>query len=309
MIINSFSEEFDKATNHLLELANKFFHDKMIYLGKTSKNAFSILKLKENNVNCGLIEGMTIHLNESICQFVINSKNPVLINNIKIDERAKRISVVSEANISSYIGVPIILKNGEVFGTLCAIDSKTSNFNEDEVKTLENLAYFFSFVVDLGNLALTDMLTGLYNRNFFHSLTLEKLQQQGIFMMLDLDGFKEVNDQLGHVAGDRVIKDVANRIKAHITENDYAIRWGGDEFIIIYPGLYSVDAIVQKVEMIFHEIITIPAITNNLSISTSIGIVRYPQDGKDIETLLRHADIALYQAKGNGKKNYQFYVK
>ena len=307
MNINSFDEEFEKATSNLLELVNGFFDDKMIFLGKTTNNVFSILKLRENSVNCGLKEGITIHLNESVCQLIFNSKKPVLINDTKIHKVAKLVPMVLEANIHSYIGVPIMLKNGEVYGTLCAVDSKSSNFNEEDIKTLENLAYLFSFVVDLGKLALHDGLTGLYNRHFLHSLAFENLEKQGTLLLLDLDGFKEVNDQLGHAAGDGVLKEVANRIKKHITDNDYAIRWGGDEFIIIYPELHSEGNILKRVETIFQEITTIPAMTSNISITTSIGIVRYPHDGEDIETLLRHADIALYQAKRNGKRNFQFY--
>ncbi|MFQ5753378.1 MAG: putative bifunctional diguanylate cyclase/phosphodiesterase, partial [bacterium] len=125
---------------------------------------------------------------------------------------------------------------------------------------------------------------------------------------LDLDGFKSVNDTLGHSAGDHLLQCVAQRLKKNIRESDSIARLGGDEFTIILDHItHMQDAakVAQKIIKVFSKPFIIEE--QELYVTCSIGISLYPFDGVDIKTLVKKADIAMYRSKGQGKNKYQFY--
>jgi diguanylate cyclase (GGDEF)-like protein len=125
---------------------------------------------------------------------------------------------------------------------------------------------------------------------------------------LDLDRFKQINDTLGHDAGDQLLREVATRIKACVRASDTVARLGGDEFVVLLPamgdGKYAA-TVAQKILAVIARPFTL--IGHEFRITTSIGISTFPQDGLDEQTLTKNADIAMYQAKEEGKNNFQFY--
>ncbi|MBL8522107.1 MAG: EAL domain-containing protein, partial [Betaproteobacteria bacterium] len=168
---------------------------------------------------------------------------------------------------------------------------------------------------DLRHRAFHDELTGLPNRAMFmDSLgrALGRMQRRsGMFSVLfiDLDRFKIVNDTLGHDAGDRLLQMVATRIKTSVRDADLLARLGGDEFVILIEDHGSpaeVALVAQKVldsmeqAYLLHD--------REVNLTASIGISVFPQDGADVTTLVKNADIAMYQAKELGRNNYQFYA-
>ena len=162
--------------------------------------------------------------------------------------------------------------------------------------------------------ATQDPLTGLFNRTMFMDhLLLEMAQarrdgKKVAVLFLDLDRFKYINDTLGHDAGDQLLKEVACRLKGSMRESDTIARIGGDEFNVLLPSISQAEdviAMARKIIFSFKEPYSIAG--HRLSMSTSIGISIYPDDGEDAETLLKNADIAMYHAKEQGGNNYQFY--
>ncbi|MFA6311145.1 MAG: EAL domain-containing protein [Sterolibacterium sp.] len=136
----------------------------------------------------------------------------------------------------------------------------------------------------------------------------EKSKAKVALMFLDMDHFKSINESEGHLFGDAVLKIVSTRIQSCVRESDMISRHGGDEFIVILSDLRDTDAIVRIAEMILRrteEPITLD--DHELSLTTSIGIALYPDDGKDFESLLSSADAAMYQAKEVGRNTYQFF--
>jgi diguanylate cyclase (GGDEF)-like protein len=124
-------------------------------------------------------------------------------------------------------------------------------------------------------------------------------------LFLDLDGFKAVNDTYGHDAGDELLRSVASRLKSSIRGSDLLARLGGDEFVIFLPEVEAVaaaEAVARKIVTALAEPYLLGAIQAH--VTTSIGIALSPADGTDVETLLQHADLALYEAKSSGKNNY-----
>lgn len=167
---------------------------------------------------------------------------------------------------------------------------------------------------DMRRKAMHDPLTGLPNRTtFLEALdrAVRKAQRrQGRFSVLfvDLDHFKEVNDSLGHAAGDELLQSVAERLTAAVRQSDLVARMGGDEFVVLVEdprGPEEVMIVAGKILKLLERPVLIDF--HEVAISASVGISSYPEDGEDLETLVKHADAAMYQAKERGRNNYQHY--
>jgi diguanylate cyclase (GGDEF)-like protein len=163
-------------------------------------------------------------------------------------------------------------------------------------------------------LAYYDPLTGLPNRSMFSKLLIQSIaaaRRHGrhfAVAFLDLDRFKQINDTLGHEAGDQLLQEVAIRLKACVRDSDTVARLGGDEFVVLLAELTD----DQYAAIVARKILEVTArpfilIGQEFQVTASIGISTYPQDGLDEQTLTKNADIAMYQAKAEGKNNYQFY--
>ena len=164
-------------------------------------------------------------------------------------------------------------------------------------------------------MAQHDFLTDLPNR----VLLMDRLAQaiahaerdsrKVAIMFLDLDTFKVINDTLGHQVGDQLLQEVANRIRSTARASDTVSRQGGDEFVIMLPEVENTD-VVALIAMKLLDTIAAPYLIceNEIDVTTSIGISVYPEDGLDGDTLIKHADAAMYHAKGKGRNNYQFFT-
>lgn len=164
------------------------------------------------------------------------------------------------------------------------------------------------------HLASHDALTGLANRASFNERLKDALkyaQRDGHLVavhMLDLDRFKSINDTLGHHAGDLLLKEVARRLRTHIRETDLAARLGGDEFVIVQTHLAEAGAAEVLADKIVVEL-SLPYLLDGQEVysGTSIGIAVYPNDAHEPGQLVKLADLALYEAKNQGRLNYQVY--
>lgn len=159
-----------------------------------------------------------------------------------------------------------------------------------------------------------DALTHLPNRTYFHA-TLEKLVTQAraddsefTLLFLDLDGFKNVNDTLGHHSGDELLRNVSARLISAVREGDIVSRLGGDEFVVLLAGSVDRDITEGICSRIISEVSRVYWIDQNeVAISTSIGIARYPVDAQTSSELIDNSDKALYVSKASGRSTYRFY--
>jgi len=167
---------------------------------------------------------------------------------------------------------------------------------------------------EIQQLSNYDALTGLPNRSLLHdrlklAIAQASRDQQLVgVLLLDLDRFKSINDAFGHRAGDKLLKTVARRLAACIRESDTLACLGGDEFVVILAGVNSAEGITtaaKKILMLVSEPVYIDG--QEIYTSGSIGIAVYPMDGDDSDTLLKHADLAMYQAKELERNNFQFF--
>ncbi len=167
----------------------------------------------------------------------------------------------------------------------------------------------------LGHMAYYDGLTNLPNRELFGDRLRQAIIQARrhkrmlAVMFLDLDRFKGVNDSLGHKMGDLLLQSVAERLVSCVREGDTVARLGGDEFIVLFPDMdeaRDASLVAQKMQNALLRGFLLDG--HELFITTSIGISLYPTDGVDVDSLIQNADAAMYQAKAQGRNNYQFYT-
>jgi diguanylate cyclase (GGDEF)-like protein/PAS domain S-box-containing protein len=166
------------------------------------------------------------------------------------------------------------------------------------------------------HMAYHDSLTGLPNRALLADrldramLAVQRSDRRLAVMFLDLDRFKTINDSLGHLTGDHLLKEVASRLCRAVRASDTVARLGGDEFVVLVPGIRAPEECTHVAEKIIEALASpFPFEGRMLHITPSIGICMYPDDGGDVETLMRHADAAMYHAKASGRNNYQFFTQ
>jgi two-component system CheB/CheR fusion protein len=206
-------------------------------------------------------------------------------------------------------------KNGEIYpqhlSISCVLDDR------------ENLTYYIAIFNDITHkkqieqeihqLAFYDPLTNTPNRHLLRDRLTQAIgnsireNSRFCLMFLDLDHFKEVNDTLGHAAGDQLLIEVSRRLESQVRDKDTVCRFGGDEFVLLLSEINRDDA-TSKASAILTEILKPYVIQNQiLTISTSLGIAIYPEDGSNYSELLKNADTAMYQAKENGRNSFRFF--
>ena len=182
--------------------------------------------------------------------------------------------------------------------------------------TVEDITDRKSYSEKIEYQATHDELTGLPNR----SLLKDRLQQaisnanrngsQIAVVYIDLDKFKDVNDSMGHIAGDQLLITMGNRFASCLRDSDTVARPGGDEFVLILSNLHNLQSLSQTLDRILMAVAKPYKIQQREFIITcSLGVSLYPDDGKDCDTLFKNADTAMYEAKKAGKNNYQFFTK
>ncbi len=183
------------------------------------------------------------------------------------------------------------------------------------VLSLRDLTQLKAAQSELHRLAFYDPLTGLANRQLFRdrlSHVVRRCRRSGepaALMFLDLDGFKRINDTLGHDAGDELLQQVASWLEGCVREEDSVARLGGDEFVVLLSQLSGPDAATKVAETILRRLCQrIRLNDHEVGITVSIGITMIPHDSEDTGTLMKYADLAMYRAKELGRNNYQFFT-
>lgn len=207
-------------------------------------------------------------------------------------------------------------RNGEAYPQWISITAVHNEQNE-----VTHYVGLFSDITErkkaeerIQHLAHYDALTNLPNR----LLLAERFAQAAeharaesgrlALLFLDLDRFKEVNDSFGHDTGDNLLRDVADRLRRCMRGSDTVARMGGDEFIVLLPGVNSGDDAVRVIRKFLNELHKpLNVHGHQFTVTASIGVTLYPGDGQDLGTLIKNADIAMYQAKASGRNAYRFF--
>lgn len=311
----STSREFRRLVG---ELQGAIKHDLRLIatlMGKVFENASEGVIITD-------AEGLILNVNKAFCDVTGYDKSEVLGENPRILHSGRQDSIFYDQLWDDLLSrnrwegeIWNRRKNGDIYPEWLMITAVM-----DESGETSHYIAIFSDVSSqkeseerLYYLAHYDNLSKLPNRLAFNDRLKQAISQakrtegQVAVMFLDLDGFKGVNDSLGHNAGDEVIKEVAIRLGKIMRETDTISRFGGDEFTVLLPeaSAAGVEIAAQKIIDTIAEPIRIGS--HETSITTSIGISLFPQHGEDIETLIKQADMAMYEAKEQGKNQFLFY--
>ena len=205
-------------------------------------------------------------------------------------------------------------------GHECAIEDSAAPIHDRDgqvtgaVIVFHDVSMARSVVQEMSHLAQHDVLTDLPNRMMLSDRLTQAISlarrnhHQLAVLFLDLDGFKHINDSLGHSVGDQLLQSVAERLSACVRKSDTVSRQGGDEFVILLPEVtHAADAAISAAKIIT-ELRKVHSIgEHRLRITVSIGVSTYPNNGEDADTLLKNADTAMYHAKQSGRDNCQFF--
>lgn len=264
-----------------------------------------------------------LKVNQALCDIVGYSETELLLMNIndivhtedlKTNEKFMQKMLGGEVK-TAQSAQRYLRKSGEIIWVSINL-SVVENEQQKPlyfIAQLQNITNEKKSEEQLRHLAYHDGLTDLLNRNRLEAkleeiLALAKRHDEGFAVIfLDLDRFKNINDTIGHDAGDLLLQVVAKRLKNTVRSTDLLARVGGDEFVIVLNELNKVDKIANIVDKIVKHLLQPMMIKGHeVYVTMSIGISVYPYDGNNIETLLKNADLALYRAKELGRNNYQF---
>ena len=218
------------------------------------------------------------------------------------DVTARREAAESVRRARDELEVRVLERTAELAGANALLEAEIVERRQAEAR-VHHMAYH-------------DSLTGLPNRALLADrldramLAAERTDRKLAVMFIDLDRFKTINDSLGHQTGDHLLKEVGGRLCRAVRASDTVARLGGDEFVVLVPGIRGADECNRVAEKIIEALASpFPFEGRLLHITPSIGICVYPDDGADVETLMRHADAAMYHAKASGRNNHQFFTE
>ncbi len=231
--------------------------------------------------------------------------------------------LAEEAKLGSCWSEPITNSTGKALGTFAIYHSEKCTPKQHDFEIIEQFAHLASISIEkerasqrIWQQANFDDLTGLFNRNMMHEqlkqalIRAQRNDLQVVVAFLDLDNFKDVNDTLGHDAGDLLLKETASRIKACIRENDTVARLGGDEFVIIMADIDDIEGVERAAITVLESLSTPYQINEDVvHSSVSIGLTVYPDDALSSEELLKNADQAMYGAKNMGRNSYRYFTE
>ena len=262
-------------------------------------------------------DGMIIGINKGFTQITGYEEHEILGVTPLIFHRGERDIWQALRKAGKWNGEVVnYRKNGEQYIEWLTITAVKNNANKitNYVGVFADISEIKQSQHQLHSLVNHDPLTGLANRRLINELLEQSIhhavrdETKIAVLFIDLDRFKNINDSLGHHVGDALLLEVAKRIKQCLRQCDVVGRLGGDEFIVILENLHTQAVAAQKAEEILLAIQQVFIIDEReLFVAASIGISIYPDDGKEVESLIKAADLAMYHVKKNGKNNHAFY--
>ncbi|WP_115719597.1 sensor domain-containing diguanylate cyclase [Gallaecimonas mangrovi] len=307
----------DPRLNRIVKLASRLFGTPVTLISLVAAD------VQHFKARRGLVD-LALPRQTSFCGHVVARAAPMVIKDTSQDSRFfDNPLVIGPPFIRFYAGYPIYFE-GQVLGTLCLIDKKPRQFDDEDMETLESLAAWVENEIRLSAMtqekvtltgqladaqrrAMTDSLTGAWTRRLLTEQLSEEVvarSQNGALstvIAVDLDAFKAVNDQYGHDAGDVVLVELVKRLNDNLRENDLVIRLGGDEFVLFLGAcpLAEAESLAQR---LLNAVTGSPVVIDELlsvNISVSLGVASSNQLG--LEPLLAMADDALYDSKKKGR--------
>lgn len=312
---NRYFNKLDEVSDEVISLLSETMDVNTIFLASNDKYSNFIVKAFNRRAEL-LRTGERSPFKDVLCKLVVNNADdpqPLVINDLSSHSLTVDHPVTLKVKNGCFLGAPIYQGDGEIYGTICAFDTKPYDFTSYDIKLIKTLSSLLSQTLILEDLMVHDHLTGLYNRYYLQEFFTQKKNenQQYSLLYIDLDNFKEVNDQYGHDIGDILLKKVAELFKQHLPENSVAARIGGDEFVLLIPvTTLEMKESMEFVKKIIHSFTydKMDVAGYLLTITTSIGVT-FAEPGNELEDLVKEADQAMYMAKNNGRNTLEIHQK
>ena len=258
------------------------------------------------------LKSVRLKIGEGIAGWVAKYGEPLVVPDVTQDERfASRIDEMTRWKTKSILCVPLASKN-RILGVIQLINVDMSTFGNEQFMLLQALADYAAIAIDnaravekIQELTITDDCTGLYNARHLYDTIDSEVYRSTRFgyefsvVFLDLDHFKNVNDNHGHLIGSRLLYEVGAIIKSRLRLIDYAFRYGGDEFVILLPQTSKQSALI-----VARRLLDILRVTQfhmgeglDLNIRASMGVASFPDDARNAHDLIRQADEMMYSVK------------
>ena len=313
-----------RAMTYISDLKNllKYILEKAIGITKAEKGSIMLYDPDTNQLSVSIIEGLEDHdyqekINnkqveckkfkpgEGVAGQAFQEGKPVILNNTKGEEEFIE---ADSSFVRSIACIPMLVYN-EAIGVINVTNKQdNTHFTEVDIEMLKAVTDQAAVAINkaqLQEVAITDFLTGLYIRRYFMSrlqdelIRSERYDKTFSIAMVDIDKFKNVNDTYGHSAGDQALKETGKFFQKNLRKTDVIARYGGEEFVIFFPETNKEVAYIlaERLRRRYSQI----KLDNLLGLTISLGISSYPEDGKDMETLIKNADTAMYAAKQNGR--------
>ncbi len=304
----------DRLLNTLLDKSLQLTNAEQGSLMLMDQDTAELVVEARRSVDDMVMENMRFKKDEGISGMVLEHGGSLLVEDIEKDPRIRKVNR-PRYRTKSFVSVPIKIED-RLAGVLNLSDKiKGDVFNEQDLHLIESFISNVAIAIErsilyketekLQKLSITDHLTGIYNRRYLNRRLSEEITRYNrykhpfSFMMLDLDKFKEYNDTFGHIAGDNLLKNLAAIMEQSLRTIDIAARFGGDEFVSIFPQTPKVDAI-QISNRLKEKVDKALSAHNEMPLTISMGLATFPDDASSIMELIEKTDQALYLAKKGG---------
>lgn len=261
------------------------------------------------------LTNMRLKVGEGLAGKVAQTGEPILVPDAGRDpDFDHRVDNQTGFSTQSLITLPLTLGE-KVIGVLQIINPESQElFKERFFPILQILSDFVAIAINnalnhekMEKLVVTDDVTGYYNSRYLHQRLAQIIDsgQMTSLVFLDMDNFKHIVDTYGHPLGSKTLKEVAQVIASQITEKDFLVRYGGDEYVVVLPGQDKVKALetVKNIHAAMSEAVFLQEDGHHVRVSASFGLANFPEDALDLKGLLLSADISMYKSKDKGKNS------
>ncbi len=254
------------------------------------------------------LKGLKVPMGEGVAGWVAATGNPLIVPDVALDPKWSAFTRAHpELNIQSIACVPV-RSAGKTLGVIQLLNSKLDLLSEYSISFLRILCDYAAIAIKnnrsvmlIQELTITDDCTGLFNARHLYTMLDELVAQRQVFSLLfiDLDRFKQVNDTHGHLIGSRLLAEVGNLMRREMGPETSSFRYGGDEFVVLLPGVGKESACNATVRLhgALREAAFLEGAQLALRLSGSFGLATFPEDGLTVQAMLKAADTEMYAAK------------
>ena len=296
------------------KMANFFGPERwsLLMVDKSGEDLYYAIAIGED---AETLRGLRVPMGQGVAGWVAQTGNPLVVPDVGLDPHWSAFARNHpDLNIQSIACVPI--RSGEeTLGVIQLLNSKLDLLSEYSISFLRILCDYAAIAIQnarsvtlIQELTITDDATGLFNARRLYAVLDEEVAKRHTpfgLLFIDLDYFKTVNDAHGHLIGTRLLAEVGGLIRRTIGPNHSAFRYGGDEFVVLMPGLNKDQAAALTTELCkaLRESVFLEAMGMHLRVSGSFGLAAFPEDGDAVPTILKSADSMMYEVKNSTRNN------